>query len=105
MHPRRRGYQSTWRRRNNSWTAPYFARLDGEGHPVPPGETKTPGTAGMRTGVLTLSAPDGMTLVAWKNGGRLGWQLYDKGGKPLGQPGSVESPGNGAAAVVGEDGR
>ena len=83
----------------------YFARLDGQGRPMPPGETKTPGTAGMRTGVLALSAPDGTTLVAWKNGGRLGWQLYGEGGKPLGRPGSVESPGNGATGVVGKDGR
>jgi hypothetical protein len=59
----------------------------------------------MRTGVLALSAPDGTTLVAWKDGGRLGWQLYGEGGKPLGQPGFAESPGNGAAGVVARDGR
>jgi hypothetical protein len=95
------GFVAAWPTRGDV----YLARLDGEGHLVRPGETKTPGKAGMRTGVLTMSAMDGTTLVAWKNGGRLGWQLYGEGGKPLGQPGSVESPGNGAAGAVGKDGR
>jgi hypothetical protein len=99
--PDRGGFVAAWPTRGDV----YFARLDGQGHPVPPGEIKTPGTAGMRTGVLTLSAQDGTTLVAWKNGGRLGWQLYGEGGKPLGHPGSVESPGNGAAGVVSPNGR
>jgi hypothetical protein len=99
--PDRGGFVVAWPTRGDV----YFARLDGRGHPLPPGETKTPGRSGMRTGVLALNAPDGTTLVAWKNGGRLGWQLYGEGGKPLGQPGSVESPGNGAAGVVGKDGR
>jgi hypothetical protein len=99
--PARGGFVAAWPTRGDV----YFARLGGQGHPVPPGETQTPGRAGMRTGVLALSAPDGTTLVAWKNGGRLGWQLYGEGGKPLGRPGSVDSPGNGAAGVVGKDGR
>jgi hypothetical protein len=99
--PDRGGFVAAWPTRGDV----YFARLDGRGRPVSPGEVKTPGKAGMRTGVLALSAPDGTTLVAWKNGVRLGWQLYGEGGKPLGQPGSVESPGNGAAGVVGKDGR
>jgi hypothetical protein len=99
--PARGGFVAAWPTRADV----YLARLDGQGHPVRPGETKTPGRAGMRTGVLTLGASDGTTLVAWKNGGRLGWQLYGEGSKPLGQPGSVESPGNGAAGVVGKDGR
>ena len=33
----------------------YFARLDGKGAPQSPAEIKTPGTTGMRTGMLTLS--------------------------------------------------
>jgi hypothetical protein len=99
--PDRGGIVAAWPTRGEV----YFARLDGHGRPVPPGEVKTPGRAGMRTGVLALTAPDGTTLVAWKNGGWLGWQLYGEGGKPLGPPGSVESPGSGAAAVVNKDGR
>jgi hypothetical protein len=99
--PTRGGFVAAWPTRGEI----YYARLDGQGQPLPPGETKTPGTAGMRTGVLTLSAPNGTTLVAWKSGGRLGWQLYDEAGKPLGRAGSVESSGSGAAGVVRKDGR
>jgi hypothetical protein len=83
----------------------YFARLDGNGEPLPPAEIKTPGRSGMRTGMLALTAPDGSTLVAWKNGGEIGWQLYGADGQPLGHPGSAKSPGNGVAGVVGKDGR
>jgi hypothetical protein len=83
----------------------YFARLDGQGEPLPPEEIKTPGKSGMRTGMLALTAPDGSKLLAWKNGGEVGWQLYGADGQPLGQPGSAKSPGNGAAGVVGKDGR
>lgn len=83
----------------------YFARLDGRGDPVPPAEIQTPGMSGMRTGVLVLSAPDGSTLVAWKKGAQLAWQLYSSDGRPSGEPGTAESPGNGAAGVVSKDGR
>jgi hypothetical protein len=60
--------------------------------------------SGMRTGLLALSAPDGVTLVAWKNKDILGWQLYDAKGEPAGKPGSTASPGSGAAGVVLRDG-
>jgi hypothetical protein len=83
----------------------YFARLDRQGHLLPPGEIKTPGIAGHRTGVLALSGPGGSTLVAWKKDDRMGWQLYDEKGQPSGSPGSVNSPGNGIAGVVDKDGR
>ena len=82
-----------------------FARLDKGGAVLPPGEIKTPGTTGMRTGVLALSAVDGVTLVAWKNKEVLGWQLYDVKGQPQGEPGSATSAGNGAAGVARRDGR
>lgn len=83
----------------------YFARLDSRGTPLSPGEVKTPGASGMRTGVLGLTATDGATLVTWKKDGRLGWQLYDADARPIGQPGSADSPGSGAAGVVRSDGR
>jgi hypothetical protein len=95
------GFLAAWPTRGEV----FFARLDGEGHQKPPGEIRTPGRSGMRTGVLVLGAPDGTVLVAWKNGGRLGWQLHGEGGKPLGPPGSADSPGDGAAGVVSRDGR
>jgi hypothetical protein len=83
----------------------YFARLDGQGNPLQSAEIKTPGRSGMRTGILALSASDGDTLVAWKKDDQLGWQLYDANGRPSGAPGAAKSPGNGAAGVVGKDGR
>ena len=83
----------------------YFSRLDGKGEPLPPAETKTPGRSGMRSGMLALTAPDGITLVAWKNDGRTAWQIYDVEGQPSGSPGSAKSSGNGVAGVVRKDGR
>ncbi len=83
----------------------YFARLDNMGAVLPPGEIKTPGQSGMRTGLVALSDRDGNTLVAWKKDGTLGWQLYDKRGRPKGNAGSAPSPGSGAAGVVTNDGR
>ena len=72
------GYVAAWPTKGQV----YFARLDKEGAVLPPGEIRTPGTTGMRTGVAALSAPDGATLVAWKNKDVLGWQLYDAKGRP-----------------------
>jgi hypothetical protein len=97
----RRGFVAVWPTRGQV----YFARLDGQGEPLPPEEIQTPGGSGKRTGLLALSAPDGGTLAAWKEDGQLGWQSYAAAGLPSGAPGSVESPGNGAAGVVGKDGR
>ncbi len=83
----------------------YFSRLDGNGDPSPRSEIKTPGTSGMRTGMVARCAPDGTTLVAWKKDGAAAWQLYDSEGRPSGPTGSAKSSGNGIAAVVGKDGR
>lgn len=82
-----------------------FARLDKDGGVLPPGEIRTPGTTGMRDGLVALSAADGVTLVAWKDRDILGWQLYDVKGQPQGTPSSANSPGNGGAGVVLPDGR
>src|SRR5262249_45464741 len=95
------GYLAVWPTRGPI----YFARLDGRGNPSLPSETKTPGTAGMRTGMLVLRARDGRMLVAWKKDGRLGWQEYDAGGRPSGSPGVAESAGNGAAGFVSPGGQ
>jgi hypothetical protein len=94
------GYVAAWPTKGQI----YFARLDKDGSLLPPGEIKTPGTNGMRTGVLALSAKDGSTLVAWKKNDILGWQLYDRAGKPVGENGSAPSSGNGAAGVALENG-
>lgn len=98
--PTDKGYVTAWPTKGQI----YFARLDEAGAVLPPGEIKTPGTSGMRTGLLALSAPDGAVLVAWKNKDVLGWQLYDTNGQPQGAPCSGNSPGNGAAGVVLPDG-
>ncbi len=81
-----------------------FTRLDSNGNVRSPGEILTPGTSGMRTGVVAMAAADGTTLIAWKNNDTLGWQMYDPQGSPRGKPGSARSPGNGAAGVVLKDG-
>ncbi len=99
--PRANGFTVVWPTKKDI----YFARLDAQGRVLSPGEIKTPGTTGMRTGMIALDASDGATLVAWKNDNQLGWQLYDKLGRPQGAPGRVASPGSGCAAVVDESGR
>ena len=99
--PTATGYVAAWPTKGRV----YFTRLDKDGAVLPPGEIRTPGTSGMRMGVLALSAADGATLVAWKNKEVLGWQLYDAKGQPQGNPGSATSPGNGAAGVALPNGR
>jgi hypothetical protein len=95
------GYVAAWPTKGDV----YFARLDKQGKVVSPGEIKTPGASGMRTGVIALAAADGTALVAWKKDDRLGWQLYSAEGQPIGPAGSAASPGSGAAGVVDKDGR
>ncbi len=90
------GYVAVWPTKGQV----YFARLGMDGALLPPGEIRTPGTAGMRTGLLALRASDGATLIAWKHKELLGWQLYNAKGETVGQPGSVASPGSGAAGVA-----
>ncbi|MEX2317261.1 MAG: hypothetical protein WD669_08925 [Pirellulales bacterium] len=82
----------------------YFARIDGGGHLPAPGEIKTPGSTGMRIGLLALSNPQGSSLVAWKELGELRWQLYDPTGRPLGRRGSAASAGSGVAGIVDRNG-
>jgi hypothetical protein len=95
------GYVAAWPTKGDI----YFARLDRNGKVLPPGEIKTPGHSSMRSGVVALSAPNGESLAAWKHEDELGWQLYDTEGRPEGGPGSVKSPGKGAAGVVDKNGR
>ena len=95
------GYVAAWPTKGQV----YFARLDQEGRVLPPGEIKTPGTSGMRNSLLAMSAPDGSTLIGWKNNDVLGWQLYDSNGQAKGNPGSTDNLGSGAAGVQLRDGR
>lgn len=95
------GYAAAWPTKGDI----YFARLDLAGKVLPPGEIKTPGHSGMRTGIVALGAEDGATLIVWKHQDEAGWQLYDRGGHPQGPAGSAPGSGKGAAAVVDTNGR
>ena len=99
--PDRAGYVAVWPTKGQI----YFAHLDGRGDPSGQAEIQTPGSSGMRTGVLGLTAPDGSTLVAWAKDGQVGWHLYDAEGHPMGSPDSAKTRGNGVAGVLGKDGR
>lgn len=99
--PRGDGYAAVWPTKGQI----RFARLDRQGKLLAPVEVQTPGETGMRTGMFVLNSPDGGTLVGWKKDDHLGWQAYDNLSKPVGAPGSIDSPGKGAAGVVSKDGR
>jgi hypothetical protein len=58
----------------------------------------------MRTGMLTLNAPNGSTLVAWRENDSVKWQLYDAKAQPSGSVGSANSAGTGVAGVVDKSG-
>jgi hypothetical protein len=96
----KQGFVAAWPTKDSI----YFARLDGQGEPLAPAEIKTPGNPGMRSGIVALPSSSGSTLVAWKKENRLGWQLYDEKGEPVGQSGSAKSAGKGVAAVVDKNG-
>lgn len=95
------GFVAAWPTRGEI----YFARLGSDGVMRTDEEIKTPGKCGIRTGVLALNDSAENTLVLWKKDGQLGWQLYDKLGRPSGRPGAAKSDGNGAAGVVTKEGR
>ncbi|HVA49677.1 MAG TPA: hypothetical protein VNH11_25145 [Pirellulales bacterium] len=95
------GFLAVWPTRGEI----YFAQLDKDGSALSAEEVKTPGLSGMRTGVLALNAAGGNTLVAWKKDGQLGWQLYDKQGRPSDHAASAASAGTGAAGVVSKGGQ
>jgi hypothetical protein len=94
------GYVAAWPTRGDV----FFARLDSKGGRLPPGEIKTPGKTGTRTGLLAFSAADGSTLVAWKKKQRLGWSIYDAQGHEVGSPSFAQSSGSGVAGAVAKDG-
>jgi hypothetical protein len=101
------GYLAVWPTKGDV----YYARLDEQGQLLAPVEVKTPGTAGMRSGVVASADAAGNTLVAWKKNGELGWQLFGKDGRPAGESGTVgtagtaKSPGNGVAGALVGDGK
>lgn len=95
------GYLAAWPTQGEI----YFARIARNGAVLPPGEVKTPGRSGMRTGLVALSGTDGSTVIAWKRDGELSWQLYDPRGVAQGPVRSVPSAGKGAAGVTGQHGK
>ena len=94
------GYLAAWPTKGEI----YFAKLDANGSPIGPKEIKTPGSSGMRSGVIPIVTPDGHTVVAWKKENQLGWQSYDEHGRLAGVPGSIRSNGTGVAGVVSKEG-
>jgi hypothetical protein len=98
--PRGDGFTAVWPTESRI----FFARLDSKGALLSPAEIKTPGSAGMRTGILALGDSDGSTLIAWKKDGQLNWQLYDKQCRPEGRPNSTKSAGSGVAGVLAKNG-
>jgi hypothetical protein len=94
------GYLAAWPTKGDI----YFARIDRKGRVLPPGEVKTPGRSGMRTGLVALSGTDGRSLIAWKLNGELHWQIYNAAGIPQGAPESAPSAGKGAAGITDQRG-
>jgi hypothetical protein len=100
VNPTKDGYSAAWPTKGEI----YFARFGADGKVLPPGEIKTNGKSGMRSGVLTLSNPAGETLVTWNSNGKVNWQVYDSKGAPAGEPGSADARGKGVAAVLTKEG-
>lgn len=101
ISPTQNGYVAAWPTKGEI----YFTRLDRNGRVMPPGEIKTPGRTGTRTGLLALEAPDGKALIAWKHKGEFSWQLYSREGRPEGSSSSIPSKGAGVAGVVDKSGK
>jgi hypothetical protein len=95
------GYLAAWPTKGDI----YFARIDRKGAVLSPGEVKTPGRSGMRTGLVALSGTDGTTLIGWKRDGELSWQLYNSQGVAEGAVKSVPSVGKGAAGITDQLGK
>jgi hypothetical protein len=94
------GFVAVWPTKSNI----YFARMNEHGGLQPPIEIKTPGTTGMRTGMLALNDTEGNTLIVWKDLGKLMWQLYDRDGVASSETGSVDSSGNAIAGTADRQG-
>jgi hypothetical protein len=80
----------------------YFARLNRRGQLLSAGEIHA---AERGRYPVVLTAPDGITLVAWKNDTTLQWQLFDANDQRQGQGGTATSnTGDRPAGVVTKDG-
>lgn len=90
------GYIAAWPTKGEI----HFARMGRNGQVMPPGEIKTSGHSGMRTGLIALEAPDGKVLIAWNHQGQLSWQQYSPQGQPEDALKSIPTNGKGAAGVV-----
>jgi hypothetical protein len=100
IEPAKSGYVVAWPTKE----AVYFGHLNAQGKLQAPGEVKTTGSHGMRTGLMALEAPNGHVLVAWNNNNTLGWQEYDETSLGVGAPGSAKTSGNGLAMFSVKDG-
>ncbi|HEX7860842.1 MAG TPA: hypothetical protein VF773_10975 [Verrucomicrobiae bacterium] len=89
------GYLAAWPTKGEI----YWARLNVNGEVLAPGEIKTSGRNGMRTGLVPINGSNGRVLIAWNDGSSLRWEAFDEGGRPIGQAGKTETSGKGAAGV------
>jgi hypothetical protein len=99
VSPTKDGFAAAWPTKGEV----YFSRFSADGKILPPGEIKTAGRSGMRTGIITLTNPSGETLVAWNGDNKLGWQVIDPTGA-AGRSGNSETRGKGIAAVMDKEG-
>ena len=98
--PLRDGYLAAWPTKGEiDW-----AKLDADGKVLAPGEIKTVGRNGMRTGLTAVEGAGGTVLINWNDGSRLGWQIFGSDGKQIGETGASDTKGKGAAAVAAADG-
>ena len=100
VNPSKDGFSVAWPTKGDI----YFARFAADGKVLPPGEIKTNGKSGMRTGVITVTNSTGETLVTWNSNGKVSWQIYDAKGAPVGETGAADAKGKGVAAALAKDG-
>ena len=98
--PVKDGYTAAWPTKGEI----YFARFGPDGKTLPPGEIKTGGKSGMRSGIITLTNSAGESLVAWASFSKVNWRLYDAKGTAVGEANSADERGKGVAAAVAKDG-
>ena len=82
----------------------YVAKISNDGRLQSPGEVKTTGLSGMRTGLLTIQNTKDETLVVWNSDNQIGWQVFGNTMRPTSSTGSIPTTGKGVAGFLDADG-
>ncbi|MCY3004652.1 MAG: hypothetical protein NTV29_01595 [Planctomycetota bacterium] len=82
----------------------YVAKISKDGRLQSPGEVKTTGLSGMRTGLLTIQNIKDETLVVWNSDNQIGWQVFGNAMQPTSSTGSIPTTGKGVAGFLDADG-